>query len=400
LQNATILNSKLVAYIQNEAQKKGRKGKLGIIVVDALEKALADAVLDYSLHQHKLVRGDWANVPHVSPSTYPDPPKESKLIYTEIIQRHHQKTPYGANLLPNEDLELWDKLVPSQKAGYPMLTLKGHADSEQHGKDLRNVYGQLLQFLPKDDISCVQFAVTSNPLTTQVLSSLIKGLFPTVASYQHEAVTDSLAPFFPSPKAELSRARDKEQNLQRWNDHETELTRLFDAIDQVTSIPPNAEDWHISADHYFDNFSAKMSHGIALPEAITDEQLQEIRRLGDTDYQMLYGNQESCVLSYWMYVEEMLQRLEKAGNSKLLYRHNIAHDGSLSRLMGILRDSNLNWPGMGTEIVFEVWETQAGARFVHVLKNGEIMTSEGRWKNMENIDLVEFVAYHRSVIID
>jgi hypothetical protein len=396
--NAEILNRELVSFIQNEAQNKGRNGKLGVIMVDHLDKYLADTVINYSLEQHRLVWADWANMPHVTPCTYPKTPKGCKLIYVEVIQRHHQRTPYKANLLPNEDTKLWDATVPAQEAEYPMLTYRGHADSEQHGHDLRRVYSNMLHFLPTYDSSCVSFAVTTNRLTTQVLSSLIKGLFPSVTSYKHEPITDSLSPSYPSPKAERSRANERERNQQKWKLHEAELTCLFEPIDKITGISSEDQNWHVSADHYFDNLSAKIGHGIPIPEGISDGQLQEIRRLGDIDYRMLYGNQEYCTLSYWKYVEEMLQRLEDSGTSSLLYRHNIAHDGSLSRLLGILQDSRMGWPGMGTEVVFEVWEDSDGKRHVRVLKNGEIMASDGRWERMCNIDLTDFLVYYRDMI--
>lgn len=397
--NALISNEHISKHIQELSVGKQRKGKLGIIVVDSLTKEFAKTVQSYAQIQHQPIWADWANVPHVSPCTYPEPPSNSKLIYTEIIQRHHQRTPYGSNLLPNENRTLWNAQVPSAEAGYPMLTFKGHNDSVQHGHDLRKVYGDMLGFLPAKLSLKVQLAITTNPLTPQVLSSLMKGLFPEVASYQHEPITDSLEPGYTSPEGEKSKENDRITRKSLWQAHRVAIDAAFAPIDQITGIALDDEDWHKSADHYFDNFSAKVGHGIALPEGISDEKLAEIRKLGDIDYQLLYGNQEYCVLSYSKYLTELLERLGRAGSGKLLYRHNVAHDGSLARLLGVLQDNNMGWPGMGTEVVFEVWKSSgSGKHQIRVLKNGAVLTSTGPWARMENINLTDFIAHHRKLL--
>jgi acid phosphatase len=43
------------------------------------------------------------------------------------------------------------------------------------------------------------------------------------------------------------------------------------------------------------------------------------------------------------------------GERDVIYWHNVAHDGSLSRLLSILQIEQMVWPGMGSEVVFEVW---------------------------------------------
>lgn len=35
-----------------------------------------------------------------------------------------------------------------------------------------------------------------------------------------------------------------------------------------------------------------------------------------------------------------------AGKSQVRYRHNVAHDGSISSLLGFLQVSEMAWPGM------------------------------------------------------
>jgi len=45
-----------------------------------------------------------------------------------------------------------------------------------------------------------------------------------------------------------------------------------------------------------------------------------------------------------------------SGKSNIIYRHNVAHDGSVSRLLSFLQIDVMVWPGMGSEVVFEVYQ--------------------------------------------
>jgi 2-phosphoxylose phosphatase len=40
----------------------------------------------------------------------------------------------------------------------------------------------------------------------------------------------------------------------------------------------------------------------------------------------------------------------------VVYRHNVAHDGSISRLLSVLQSDVMVWPGMGSEVVFELYK--------------------------------------------
>ena len=44
------------------------------------------------------------------------------------------------------------------------------------------------------------------------------------------------------------------------------------------------------------------------------------------------------------------------GKGSVIYRHNVAHDGSISRLLSILQLDIMVWPGMGSEVVFELYK--------------------------------------------
>jgi len=58
--------------------------------------------------------------------------------------------------------------------------------------------------------------------------------------------------------------------------------------------------------------------------------------------------------------------------------HNVAHDGSVSRLLSVLQVENMVWPGLGSEVVFELFrkkereEKQHDAREASGRANGEV----------------------------
>merc|ERR1711964_643445 len=48
-----------------------------------------------------------------------------------------------------------------------------------------------------------------------------------------------------------------------------------------------------------------------------------------------------------------------SGSSNVIYRHNVAHDGSMSRVLSLLQLDVMVWPGMGSEVVFELYKKEA-----------------------------------------
>lgn len=62
--------------------------------------------------------------------------------------------------------------------------------------------------------------------------------------------------------------------------------------------------------------------------------------------------------SWGVWVAELAAHLQEVieGNRDVIYFHNVAHDGSLSRLLSILQLDEMVWPGMGAEVVFELYK--------------------------------------------
>jgi len=64
------------------------------------------------------------------------------------------------------------------------------------------------------------------------------------------------------------------------------------------------------------------------------------------------------------------------GKSKVKYRHNVAHDGSIARLLSILQIEDMVWPGMGSEVVFEVYKDSTNSEYcMRVLWKGQVLRS-------------------------
>jgi len=59
---------------------------------------------------------------------------------------------------------------------FPQITAEGLDDSWQHGKDLYEVYHDLLGFLPDNAGEKVSFRVTNNQITSQVAGMLVNGM--------------------------------------------------------------------------------------------------------------------------------------------------------------------------------------------------------------------------------
>lgn len=61
---------------------------------------------------------------------------------------------------------------------FPQITRSGLQDSWQHGRDIYEVYHDLLRFLPDDlDQKRMEFRVTNNVITSQVAGMVVGGMY-------------------------------------------------------------------------------------------------------------------------------------------------------------------------------------------------------------------------------
>lgn len=281
---------------------------------------------------------------------------------------------------------------------FPQLTRGGLDDSWQHGRDLFATYSAHLGFLAATHNASLEFRVTNNPITSQVAGMLIAGMFPGLVNTDtglavplrlQDGVTDSLEPRYACRVATALYddfgygSRDPV-----WTEHLRRSQPLYDALDAVSGVSAAGatveRDWTASWDHYFDNLAMRLAHGKDLPCKIGDDtrcvsraQADEVFRLGIWEYDFIYRSAgqrslDAAVASYGVWIAELAHNLRNIG--QVVYRHNVAHDGSMARLLAILQIEQMVWPGMGSEVIFEVYD-KADDKFLRILWGGQVLRS-------------------------
>ena len=376
---------------------------------------------------------NWCNMPHVRRNEYPAANSSLKLAYVEVIHRHHKRTPYAANTFPIEtypwycnDTALYYYGSPINPLGnasaqtywsvftdasnpftapgfpgdcqFPQLTRGGLDDAWQHGKDLYSVYHDLIGLIP-DAISPgavpsgVSVRVTNNVITSQVASMVLNGMFGITSQVplqvQPDAI-DSLEPTYPCSSADsLKEQYGVGSTNPTWQAHLQDSAGLVHDLDSISGVDPSATDWHQSWDHYFDNLSSRLCDAKVLPcnstsgACVSETEADEVFRLGEWEYSWIYraagpDTLQASAASYGVWVAELAENLrQKTQGDPSVYRHNVAHDGSLSPLLSILQVDEMVWPGMGAEVVFELYQsiTEDGAWYVRILWNGQVIRS-------------------------
>lgn len=360
---------------------------------------------------------NWCNMPHVRAQEYPVASDEYELEYVEVIHRHHKRTPYASNTFPREnypwscdDEGLFYHAQPLNPPGnvsaptywsvytspsnpfaptsgfngscqFPQITRGGLDDAYQHGLDLWSVYGELLRFLdPQTAREQSSFRVTNNVITSQVASMLIPGFFANASAQQasvplhvQPATVDSLEPVYACNAATALAALygvGSSAPSSNWTAHLAASSPLFAALDAISGVNVSSTDWHQSWDHYFDSLSSRLCHAKPLPcrtgsptDCVSPAQAAAVFRLGQWEYSYLYRDAvESlayAVGGFGVWVGELAANLRGVVDDdvdrRVRFRHNTAHDGSLARLLALLQVDRMVWPGMGAEVVFELY---------------------------------------------
>ncbi|RDW82422.1 histidine acid phosphatase-2 [Coleophoma cylindrospora] len=349
---------------------------------------------------------NWCNMPHVRATEYQKPSAEYQLQYVEVIHRHHKRTVYASNAFPVESYG-WDcddeglfyygqpkdgrksahtywqgytspenPFVPSGFLGscqFPQITAGGLDDSWQHGKDLYGVYHDLLGFLPNNTQEKATFRVTQNVITSEVAGMVINGMFGTEANYPlliQASGIDSLEPAYSC--AVSSNLFSDITSSTNWQSHLTAASTLYSTLDDISGVDPTDSGFHASFDHYYDNLSARQCHAKPLPcklvngvnstTCVTQSIANEVYRMGNWEYSYKYRDDSrslaASATSYGVWVGELTTHIRDfiSGKSNVIWRHNVAHDGSISRLLSVLQIDVMVWPGMGSEVVFELYK--------------------------------------------
>ncbi|KAL1897917.1 hypothetical protein Sste5346_003769 [Sporothrix stenoceras] len=272
---------------------------------------------------------------------------------------------------------------------FPQLTSGGLEDAWQHGVDLYKVYHDLLGFLPAmtdADAWSEQVAVrvTNNPITSQTVTMVLGGMAAAAGGgpildtplLAEAAGFDSLEPQYTCPAAvKMFKAitaastdyNDNQGGSPVWAEHLEQLEPLFAKLDAASGVDPeDPHGFHESVDHYYDNLSARQCHGKPPVEGISQDEADTVFRVGQWEYSRMYRDDvrslATSVGAWGVWVAQLAGHLRVAssGNNtdKVRYRHNVAHDGSLSRLLSILQADEMVWPGMGSEVVVELWKKE------------------------------------------
>ncbi|KAH0578969.1 hypothetical protein H2248_003147 [Termitomyces sp. 'cryptogamus'] len=399
-------------------------------------------------------------MPHVRTREYKTPSQDFTLEYVEVIQRHHKRTPYSTNTFFREDISWscvgqgplnglkaasgpgadaaeiqWQAFTNADNpftatvgpgfvgstCQFPQITEEGLEDSITHGIDLRAVYASRLGLNESLDTSTSRIRVTNNQITSQVASGLIKGLFPASSDIEvlvQSTSFDSLEPTISCPDAnQLQTAITT--GSQTWNGHLTAAAGLYAELDAVSGIATHdTGGWHVSFDHYYDNMSAKQCHGKTLPcdvnstsTCVTQDMADTVYRLGNWEYSWQYRDApqsaQFSALKYGAFVLELQGHLQDkiSGQSQIKYFHNIAHDGSLAPLLGFLQISQMVWPGMGAEVVFELYSKSSSqdrhassqSYFIRVLWGGQPMETSTPLGLLDLVPVDDFFSYVESM---
>ncbi|KAK7207489.1 histidine phosphatase superfamily [Myxozyma melibiosi] len=391
---------------------------------------------------------NYCNMPHVRAREYKVPTGYS-LEYLEVIHRHHKRTPYASNLFPKEDIPLscdntkmffyaatkngvestsiwWKDYVDEDNpmmfvdngfnstCQFPQISYGGLTDSAQHGRDIWSVYGDKLKFLPTEfDPTTMSVRVTNNEITSQVAAALIKGLYPDssdFAVYQQVASQDSLEPGYSCSWADD--VRSAYQDTDAWYKHINMSQDLFDELDAISGVDSTDDDWHSWFDHYFDNLSSRTCHQLPLPcnvtnssQCVTQEMAEQVFRLGDYEYNYIFRQAANSTVygatHYGAFIAELVAHLKGKldGTRSSIYRHNVAHDGSLSSLLAALQIDFLRWPGMGSEVVFELWrKDNSSQNYIRVLYGGQPLSTQTPMGVLDMVEVETFIAYLEDLV--
>ncbi|KAJ5197736.1 histidine acid phosphatase [Penicillium cinerascens] len=356
---------------------------------------------------------DYCAMPHPHPDRYQPPlpvqnrSVEAQLVYVEYIQRHQRRTAY--NILPGGEDQTYNcdnvhpYLYAEPAAGspssiealavyaqtysdptnpfiidfvngscqYPQLTLGGILNGYQHGRDLWAVYGDSMKLLP------------SSPDTQKALPGLsCEGFLPNhrepLPLHQQPPGVDTVNQVI-SCQAR-SKLLAKIQSTDAWKEHlevtrplRARLARLFRA---------NMTEWMSTFDHFADNFQARLCNGYRLPCSRSDplscvtEDEAEVFRAADWEWNYWWRQNQNASryiqLTEGLFLKEIAERLKSTSQRTLgrVYTHSFVHDGDLGPVLGAMGIQRLRWPGMGSNMAFEVWKTNEHQFFVRVLYGG------------------------------
>ncbi|KAI0659475.1 phosphoglycerate mutase-like protein [Cubamyces menziesii] len=396
--------------------------------------ASADGVYDSSITPANLPWNtyNYCNAPHVNAEHYQRPANapHAKLVYLNVVIRHHKRTP--DNLYPNEN-ELnavpWDCADFEQfsyggggaavfhktdsPAWHPFLsqiwngtcdqgqlTEGGLQDSIRHGQDFWSVYHSELGYLKSVNEKDIFIRTSTETRTFQVASGLLVGMDSRMASKTFPVTTqpspiDSIPPNYPCPAADAIRSA--YQTVPAWTDHLRTNAGLQARLDAILGTA-GLDAWSSWYDHFFDTFSSRTCNGHPLPcnstgACVSEADAAKVFSIGDFEYNYIWNAAQNATtysqLDFGVFMLELAQNFQgfRSGDEPYKLRFYVGHDGTLIRLaslLGLGKIAPLRWPALGSELIMEAsgrWKK----RFVRVIHEGTPV------KSMEWIPLDGFI---------
>ena len=252
---------------------------------------------------------------------------------------------------------------------FPQLTLGGLLDGFQHGRDLWAVYGDKMGLLPSSpEPNKVWFRSSGSALTQESAGAVLRGIWPghngPLPLHQQPSHVDSVNQGFSCPAR--SKLLSQIQSTDEWREHLEATQPLRDRLADLFGA--NETDWMSTFDHFADNFQGRLCNGYQLPcsradpsACVTEHDVHSVFRAGDWEWNYWWRrNQDASQyikLVEGLFLKEIATRLESVAESTLVraYTHHFLHDGDLCPVLGALGIEQLRWPGMASNIAFEVW---------------------------------------------
>ncbi|KAI9646352.1 hypothetical protein NHQ30_005796 [Ciborinia camelliae] len=280
---------------------------------------------------------------------------------------------------------------------YPQLTIGGLLDGYKHGRDLLGVYGagKLNLFPTSPSPEKTYFRSSESPLTQQSAGGVLRGIWSdykeSIPLHQQATSLDTVNSGYSCSAISSTLAAIK--STTEWQDHLTATSILRTTLGNMFNADSSA--WQGTMDHFADNFQARQCNGYSLPcsptnssNCVTQEMANEVFRAGDWEWNY-YWRANPYVQKYIQVVEglfigEIVSRLESVVNGTInagMYSHIFVHDGDIGPVAGALGIKALRWPGMGSNIAFEIWKVQnhsvaiTDRYFARVLYGGQPMES-------------------------
>ena len=268
---------------------------------------------------------------------------------------------------------------------YPQLTVGGLLDAYQHGKDLWSVYGEKLGFFPSSPDDTTWFRSTESPLTQETAGGVLRGIWPQynepVPLHQQAEYVDTVDQSFTCDYRDTVLS-----DITSSSAWKSQLKATAPLLSQLSWATQNSSDWTETFDHLCDNFQARLCNGYELPckvndtsECVTMKQVDEAFRAGDWEWNYYWRASSDAKKYIWttegLFIGEILSRFAavQAGTSTIKYEHDFLHDGDIGPIAGALGITALRWPGMGSNIAFEIWKANDGSLYARVLYSGQPM---------------------------